>query len=178
VPFAPALYNIYIDSGRAQLHGKTKIWEGARRLRDTISREDYLEAIFLLSQKSKRANGGIRAATVAGYMGYSATATHRAMLRLEKDNLIRFDNSKIIYLTEEGYSRAMKIYEKHMFFAWFLMKFGGMDTKEAEDAACEIEHAISDRVFELFKDFHTEYQSRPCGKLGFCPRERPDGTEM
>jgi Mn-dependent DtxR family transcriptional regulator len=148
--------------------------EGAR-LRGTVSREDYLEAIFLLSQRSKREDGSIRAAAVAEHMSYSATATHKAMLRLEKDNFIRFGKSKLIYLTDEGYKLAATIYEKHVFFREMLVHLG-MDREIAERAACEMEHGVNDEVFALFKKLWSEYLEKPCGRFGFCPREYPNKT--
>jgi Mn-dependent DtxR family transcriptional regulator len=140
-------------------------------LRGTISREDYLEAILFLSEKSKRANGGIRSADVARHMDYSSTATLKGMDRLEKDNLIRRDEKRLIRLTEAGYARAVKIRERHMFFKEILMRLG-MSAEAAEEAACEMEHGANDEVFELLKKFYAEALNKPCFKLGFCPRER------
>jgi Mn-dependent DtxR family transcriptional regulator len=145
-------------------------------LRGTVSREDYLEAIFLLSQKSKKEGGAIRSSTVARYMSYSTTATHMAMKRLDRDNLIRIDKSKLIYLTEEGCKLAVKIVEKHVFFRDALIRLG-MDREAAERAACEMEHGINDEVFALLKDIWSSYLDKPCGRLGFCPRERLPSDE-
>jgi Mn-dependent DtxR family transcriptional regulator len=142
-------------------------------LRGTVSREDYLEAILLLSQKSKKENGGIRAAAVAKHMSYSATSTIKGMQRLEKDNLIRYDESKLILLTDEGYKLASTIREKHVFFREALVRLG-MAGEAAERAACEMEHGVNDEVFALLKKLWSEYLDKPCGLLGFCPRERTD----
>jgi Mn-dependent DtxR family transcriptional regulator len=109
-------------------------------------------------------------------MNHSVSATHDAIDRLERAGWIRFGKPKLIYLTEEGYKLAITIYEKHMFFKAALTWFG-MDSETADRAACEIEHGVNDEVFELLKNRWSEYLARPCGKLGFCPRERCDETK-
>jgi Mn-dependent DtxR family transcriptional regulator len=150
--------------------------KGACRLRTTNSRDDYLEAILLLSQASKRSDGAIRTPQVARHLNYSLSATYNAVERLEKHGLVRFDKPKLIYLTEEGYDIAIAVHEKHIFFKAALTQLG-MDSDAAEHAACEIEHGVDAEVFELLKKRWSEYMGRPCGKLGFCPRERSDGAK-
>jgi Mn-dependent DtxR family transcriptional regulator len=139
-------------------------------MRGTISRDDYLEAILLLSQESKRPDGAIRTPDIARHLHHSVSATHNAVDRLAKHKLIRLGRPKRIYLTEEGRYIAIKVREKHVFFKTALMRLG-MDSESAERAACEIEHGVNDAVFELLKKLWADFSEKPCGELGFCPRE-------
>jgi Mn-dependent DtxR family transcriptional regulator len=140
-----------------------------KRNKHNQSREDYLETIFLLGRDGKP----VHIVDIARAMDYSPVSVGNAVTRLVKDSVIRMDNMKHIFLTEKGYECAVKTYEKHVFFMNLLIGMG-VEREEADEEACYIEHNVSDRIFELFKE---ALSKRPCGRLGFCPgihMERPD----
>jgi Mn-dependent DtxR family transcriptional regulator len=125
------------------------------------SREDYLEAIFLLGRDGKP----VHAADIARAMKFTPVSVGNMIPRLVKDSVVKVDNMKLIYLTEEGYERAVNIYEKHVCFMNFLMGLG-VEREEASDIACAAEHVVSDELFKFIKE---AFSKPPCGRLGFCP---------
>ena len=114
------------------------------------SGEMYLESIYLLSKKKS----AVRAIDVSEYMGFSKPSVSRAMGLLRDAGLLNADKNGFLVLTEEGLSRAKKIYERHTILTSFLISLG-VDESVASDDACKIEHHISDATFEAIKN-HTE----------------------
>lgn len=112
------------------------------------SGEDYLEAILVLSMKQDY----VRSIDVASFLGYSKPSVSIAMSFLKDSNFITMDEEHFIHLTEEGKKIANKIYERHQFFTKFLMQIG-VEEEAAEEDACKMEHAISEKSFDLMKNF-------------------------
>ena len=112
------------------------------------SEEMYLETILLL--KNKKIN--VRSIDIAMHLEYSRPSVSRAVNSLQKKNYIIVAKDGKIDFTEEGLNRANKIYEKHQIIMNVLLKIGA--SKEvAEDNACRFEHAISDDLLEIMKNF-------------------------
>ena len=113
------------------------------------SGEMYLETIHVLSK-----NGGkVRSIDVSEHMGYSKPSVSRAIGILKSDGYITVDPSGYITLTEEGLSRAQKIFERHTIISQFLESLG-VDAEVAAEDACKMEHIISDESFEAMKRFN------------------------
>lgn len=110
------------------------------------SGEMYLEAIYVLSQKSNH----IHAIDVVEYTGYSKPSISRAINILKKNNYLKVDESGHISLMEKGLEIAKKIYERHTVLSETLMRLG-ISEKTALEDACKIEHIISDETFEKIK---------------------------
>ena len=117
------------------------------------SREDYLEAVLVLGQKSR----AVRSVDIAEHLGFSKASVSRAMSQLAESGLIRIDESKHIMLTDEGIAQAEKVYEKHRFFL-NLLQTASVDGQQAAEDACKIEHAISDESFEALRESLVERQ--------------------
>lgn len=120
-------------------------------MRTKRSKEDYLEAIFLLTRKGIP----VRSVDVAEHLNYTKPSVSRAMALLVKDNMITFDECKFIHLTETGYQVASKTYEKHLFFKEMLEQAGVTEDTATRDA-CLIEHAISNEAFDKIKAAYTK----------------------
>ncbi|ULQ59445.1 metal-dependent transcriptional regulator [Brucepastera parasyntrophica] len=110
------------------------------------SKEDYLEAILVLSEKQQE----VRSIDVADFFGYSKPSISRAISLLRDDGFIELDEHKHISLTREGRKIADKVYEKHTFFRDMLEQ-AGVDEKTAAADACRLEHAISNKSFDKLK---------------------------
>lgn len=113
------------------------------KIRDE-SREDYLEAIYLLS---KQYGGFVRSARLAEFMGFSKASISRAVGILKEDGYIFMDADYRVSLTAVGLDEAERIYRKHCYFERQLIE-AGVDTETASAEACRLEHAISDNSFE------------------------------
>ena len=106
------------------------------------SREDYLKAIYLLSQQKQK----VRAVDVATYLNYSKASVSRAVALLSKENYL-FVEKHGLYLTEQGKRLAEQTYDKYIFFSKQLIKLG-VTPSTAHADACRLEHAISAESFE------------------------------
>ncbi|SER94461.1 iron (metal) dependent repressor, DtxR family [Lachnobacterium bovis] len=112
------------------------------------SSEDYLETILILSQKLPV----VRAVDIAKYMGFKKPSVSIAMKNLRQKNLITVNDSRFIYLTDEGKKIANMILERHTLITKALIALGvSIDT--ATEDACRIEHDLSEETFEKIKTY-------------------------
>ena len=116
------------------------------------SGEMYLETIYILSRQS----GSVRSIDVAEHLGYSKPSVSRAVGLLEKDGLLRRDETGALMLTETGEEKARRIYERHTVLTKLFIKLG-VDEETAAEDACRIEHYISDQSFEAIKAHMRKY---------------------
>ena len=106
-----------------------------------------MEAILILHQKG----GSVRSVDLARYMGYSKASISHAMKTLRAGKFLVVDKNGALCLTATGRMAAEKVYERHRFFTEQLIA-AGVDRETAEQDACQIEHAISDRSFQKLKE--------------------------
>lgn len=111
------------------------------------SSEDYLESILLLS----RENEFVHRVDVARRVGVSQPAVQKAIKILKDGGFVEFDGMHI-YLTGKGEEYAAKVYERHCIIREFL-RLHGVDERDADADACEMEHILSDATFEMMKEF-------------------------
>ena len=111
------------------------------------SKEDYLEAILLLSKEHQY----VHQIDVARKIGVSQPAVQKALKILKSEDLIENDGLHI-YLTSKGATYAEEVYTRHCTLKSFLVSLGVPETIAEEDA-CEIEHALSKETYEAIKNF-------------------------
>lgn len=112
------------------------------------STENYLETIYILSQRIK----DVRSIDVCNELGYSKPTISVAMKRFREQKLIEMDGNGYITLTPAGLEIATQTYERHEVLSKTLMLLGvGKETALAD--ACKIEHIISQETFECIKAF-------------------------
>ena len=110
------------------------------------SKENYLEAIYVLSKQ----NGFVRSVDVANYFDFSKPSVSVAMANLRQALLITVDEAGGIHLTDAGRALAEQIYERHTLLTRFLTELG-VDPDTAQQDACRIEHVISQISFEKLR---------------------------
>ena len=106
------------------------------------SKEDYLEAILVLSQQ-----GFVRSVDLAHYMGYSKASISIAVANLKKEEMVDVAPSGALLLTEKGRAAAERVYERHKVLTTFFLKLG-VGEENARRDACRIEHIISQESFD------------------------------
>jgi DtxR family Mn-dependent transcriptional regulator len=136
----------------AKIDTSIKIWytsfgREAKGLRVEESKENYLEAIYVLSKQ----NGFVRSVDVANYMEFSKPSVSVAMANLRTALLITVDDAGGIHLTDEGLKQAKQVYERHTLLTRFLIELG-VDSDTAQQDACRIEHVISQSSFEKLRE--------------------------
>ena len=112
----------------------------------TTAREDYLKAILVLQKKL----GMVRSVDLARYLGVSKPSVSRAVSNLTDGGFLYMADDYFLHLTGKGTEVARQTYEKHCFFTRFLTDLG-VDTVTAEEDACRLEHAISEKSFQKLK---------------------------
>lgn len=117
-------------------------------MRGNESSENYLETIYMLSQKLPV----VRSIDIAEEMGFSKPSVSVAMKHLREKNCIQVSPEGYISLTESGKALALRVYERHTLFSNWLISLG-VDPQIAAVDACGIEHHISDESFEAVKKF-------------------------
>ena len=111
------------------------------------SSEDYLECILLLSRESEF----VHRVDVARKVGVSQPAVQKAIKILQTEGFVECDGMHI-YLTKTGEEYAKRVYERHCIITQFLQLLG-VNGKDAETDACEMEHVISEATFNSIKKF-------------------------
>lgn len=110
------------------------------------SGEDYLETILILKNRL----GKVRSIDISREMELSKPSVSRAVGILKNKGFITIEEDGSIVLTAEGGKIAKNIYERHRILTQALMMLG-VDAKTAEEDACRVEHAISEKTFRKIK---------------------------
>ena len=114
------------------------------------SREDYLETILVLNQKSP---DDVRPVDVANHLGITKPSVTRAMTELEKEGHVRRNETGRLLLTESGREIAEKVYEKHQVITQLFSRCANVSEETAETDACKVEHVISEETFQGIKNY-------------------------
>jgi DtxR family Mn-dependent transcriptional regulator len=122
------------------------------------SMEDYLEAIFHISQEKQAA----RAKDIADRVKVNKSSVTGALRSLSEKGLVNYAPYDIITLTAKGKRLAEEIVRRHEALKDFFVKVLLIDAGEAEKTACKVEHTISKNIIDRLINF-VEF-------LEICPR--------
>jgi len=128
-------------------------------MRTHESREDYLEAILVLSRRLPL----VRSIDVANYMEFSKPSVSVAVANLKAALLLTVSEDGGLHLTEAGRALAEQVYERHDLLTKCLVSLG-VDQETAQADACRIEHVISQASFECLKNHLVQYGGHLIGK--------------
>jgi DtxR family Mn-dependent transcriptional regulator len=129
----------------------------------TASQEDYLEAIYHISAKKMAA----RAKDIAERLGVRGSSVTGALRSLGALGLINYAPYDLITLTGEGKVVAEEIVRRHSALERFLVKVLGIDEKEADDAACKMEHAVPKPIIERLVKYSEYVEKCPKGGVSW-----------
>lgn len=116
------------------------------------SGEDYLETIYLLTQK----NPFVRSVDIANELGYTKPSISRAMRILREEGLVTVAEDGQVKLTKAGKARAVAVYERHTLITDFFEQYLGVNPVTAEKDACKIEHVISEETYLRLRAYMAE----------------------
>ena len=111
------------------------------------SAENYLETIYMLSQK----NGSVRTIDIANELGFSKPSVSIAMKNLRENGYIDVMGDGSIVLLDPGKEIAEVLYSRHTTLTDALIQLGVSKETASEDA-CKIEHIISEESFNAIKN--------------------------
>jgi len=116
------------------------------RVRDALSHisEEYLEAIWRLQEKA----GPVKTGELAKELQVTPGAVTNTLTHLRKHRLIARKPYRGITLTDRGKAVALRTIRKHRLAERLLTEVLRMDWSRVHDAACELEHAITDEMIK------------------------------
>lgn len=113
------------------------------------SREEYLKAIYKLSEKTQL----VRSIDIAEYLGVSRPSVHNAVTRLQEEGMVIKPWGGEIQLTEEGRKKGEIITTKFRILRHFLNSCCNVSEPTASADACKMEHIISDESILALKKY-------------------------
>ena len=132
-----------------------------RREKTSVSREDYLKAIWEMVQEEQEPIS----ARLAEELGVTPPAVTAALKRMTRDGLLRVERSGRIALTRKGSGMADRLAMRHQLAEKLLTEVIGLDWTRAHDEAERLEHGISPEVEKLLL--------ARFGADGYCPHGVP-----
>ena len=125
--------------------------------------EEYLETILYLIKKN---NAPAKTKQIADELNVSPPSVTEMVQKLSNEGFVEYKPYYGVEFTEKGALEAARIKRKHQVLEKFLVDVLDVDTKVAHSEACELEHAVSDRILE-----------RICTYIGH-PNLCPDGNPI
>lgn len=127
----------------------------------TASQEDYLEAIYEISKEKMAA----RAKDIAQYLNVKASSVTSALRTLSSLELVNYAPYDLITLTPKGQKVAEEIYNRHQALKKFLTNVLGVNAKEADEAACRMEHSVPNTIVERLIKYAEYIETCPKGGI-------------
>lgn len=115
----------------------------------TSSLEDYLEAVFVLSEQK----GSVRLTDIAEHLGVSKPSVNRAVNTLTQNGFLEHVTYGDIIITPAGESYAANVLRRHKLIKQFLINTLGVDEENAENDACQMEHVMSPVTIEKLYEY-------------------------
>lgn len=133
----------------------------AGMLKVSASLEDYLEAIY----HTVEAKGAARAKDIVMRLGVHNSSVTQALKSLSEKELVNYAPYDTITLTDAGERIAMDVVHRHTTLREFLTKVLGMETGEADEGACRLEHAVSGEVINRLVKFVKYFETCPAADI-------------
>ncbi len=126
--------------------------------------EDYLESIYRLEEKS----GIARTSDIVRLLQVVPGTVTNTVERLEREGMLRHEPYKGVKLTEKGRKIALDVIRRHRLSERLLTDFMRVDWDKAHDAACKLEHGITNDVIKKLE--------KALGHPKTCPHGNPIPT--
>ena len=121
--------------------------DNAKKLSSSL--EDYLEAIYNLSENS----GIARSRGIADALNVSRSSVTGALRTLTEKELVNYKPYGYVTLTQQGSIIAKKVVRRHNVIKSFFIDILGVEDIVAQNAACQAEHALGPGVINRLLDF-------------------------
>jgi DtxR family Mn-dependent transcriptional regulator len=132
----------------------------------TTSKEDYLKAIWSLSERRGEEKSEAGTKDLSTLLGVSPPAVSKMLKQMEHQSLVAHTPYYGVRLTEKGRAVALKIVRRHRLLELFLWKVLKYDEHSVHDEAERLEHHISE-----------EFETKMDALLGF-PKTCPHGSPI
>ncbi len=118
----------------------------------TRAHEDYLEAIYVLTQEGA-ADEGVRSVDVAERLGVSKASVNKALAGLKEGGYVDQRPYGRVTLTEDGNAYAAIVWRAHRMLRTFLERDLGVEPSVADAEACLMEHVLSPDTLERWTSY-------------------------
>lgn len=115
----------------------------------TASLEDYLEAIFHIIEEKQ----AVRPKDIAKRLKVSNSSVTGALRSLADKELINYAPYDVITLTHSGKTEAKEVARRHEVLRDFFVEVLAVEERDADKAACQMEHSIPKVILERFIQF-------------------------
>ena len=132
----------------------------------TPTMEDYLEAIYTLSQE-KRA---VRVKDIAKRLGVKMPTVTGMLKTLSDKGMIDHEKYEYLELTGKGSHIGSQIDHRHQLLKSFLIDILQINHDQADEDACKMEHAVSPTTLERIVEFMEFIEN--------CPRSGSDWLDL
>lgn len=140
---------------------RTRIVDAPRRSVEEPSEavEMYLQTVYRL----RETEGAARTSAIAQSLGVSMGAVTNTLASLERQGLVRRKAYRGVTLTARGEAIALRVLRKHRLAERLLTEVLEMKWSEVHEAACRLEHAITDDVVEALEGLLKHPKTCPHG---------------
>jgi len=132
----------------------------------TPTMEDYLEAIYNISQEKKV----VRVKDIAKRLGVKMPTVTSMLKTLGEKGMIDHEKYEYLELTGKGSDIGSEIDQRHQILKTFLTDILKIDHDQADKDACKMEHAVSPATLESIVEFMAFIEN--------CPRGGNDWLEL
>ena len=129
---------------------------------DNLTTENYLKAIYLLSQDLTFPVGSNH---IAGRLGVKPASITNMCIKLERQGFIEYKKHEGVTLTHKGHKLAVKVIRKHRIWETFLQKILHFSWSEVHEIAEQLEHVDSDLLVDRLERFLGNPKTDPHGDL-------------
>ena len=133
----------------------------SRAIEVTSVTEEYLEAIYRLQER----NGSAKTNEIVRVMHVAPGTVTNTIERLERESLLVHEPYRGVRLTEKGRSIALQVLKKHRLCERLLTDLLGVEWDKSHDAACKLEHAVSDELVKKIEKDLRYPETCPHGNL-------------
>jgi DtxR family Mn-dependent transcriptional regulator len=126
--------------------------------------EEYLEGIYRLQEKS----GVARTSDIVKMLQVVPGTVTNTVERLEKEGMLRHEPYRGVKLTDKGRKIALDVIRRHRLSERLLTDFVRVDWDKVHDAACKLEHGITNDVIKKLE--------KALGHPKTCPHGNPIPT--
>jgi len=127
--------------------------------------EEYLEVIYRLQERS----GAAKTGDLVRMLNVSPGTVTNTVERLERESLIVHEPYRGVKLTEKGRRIALRMVRKHRLSERLLTDILDVEWERAHEAACKLEHVISEEIAKKIE--------KALGHPRTCPHGNPIPTE-
>lgn len=110
----------------------------------TLTEENYLKAIFHLSEKKN----SVTVNELSKFLNIKMPSVNSMMKKFAEKNWVIYESYKPLIITEEGKKQAALMVRKHRLTEMFLVEKMGIGWEQVHEIAEQIEHIKSELFFE------------------------------